>query len=155
MARGATNQKGPQRAFLNAVDAIRRSTGTLPVNLFVVAEGDVVVMRITNNSGQSHPMHLHGHHLVVLARNEAVNNFYTMLFTEAVAPEHFASRIGEYLAAIGQTEPLAVRSMKRQLNHIAEGRFDELTMRAANRASMTSPQLRERLTRQLAGRKAR
>ncbi|HPU52509.1 MAG TPA: enoyl-CoA hydratase-related protein, partial [Burkholderiaceae bacterium] len=75
--------------------------------------------------------------------------------TEAVAPEHFASRIGEYLAAIGQTEPLAVRSMKRQLNHIAEGRFDELTMRAANRASMTSPQLRERLTRQLAGRKAR
>lgn len=40
MARGATNQKGPQRAFLNAVDAIRRSTGTLPVNLFVVAEGE-------------------------------------------------------------------------------------------------------------------
>ena len=39
--------------------------------MFVVAEGDVVVMRITNNSGQSHPMHLHGHHLVVLARNEA------------------------------------------------------------------------------------
>lgn len=41
------------------------------VPMFVVAEGDVVVMRITNNSGQSHPMHLHGHHLVVLARNEA------------------------------------------------------------------------------------
>ena len=40
MARGATNQKGPQRAFLNAVDAIRRETGSLPVNLYVVAEGE-------------------------------------------------------------------------------------------------------------------
>jgi acetylornithine deacetylase/succinyl-diaminopimelate desuccinylase-like protein len=40
MARGATNQKGPQRAFLNAVDAIIRETGTLPVNLYVVAEGE-------------------------------------------------------------------------------------------------------------------
>ena len=75
--------------------------------------------------------------------------------TEVVAAEHFATRIAEYLVALGQTEASAVRSMKRQLNHIAEGRFDELTMRAANRASMTSPQLRERLTRQLAGRKTR
>ncbi|MCK7595223.1 M20/M25/M40 family metallo-hydrolase [Pseudomarimonas salicorniae] len=40
MARGATNQKGPQRAFLNAVDAIRKETGGLPVNLYVVAEGE-------------------------------------------------------------------------------------------------------------------
>lgn len=40
MARGATNQKGPQRAFLNALDAIIAETGTLPVNLYVVAEGE-------------------------------------------------------------------------------------------------------------------
>lgn len=40
MARGATNQKGPQRAFLNAVDAIIATTGSLPVNLYVVAEGE-------------------------------------------------------------------------------------------------------------------
>ncbi|WP_129135733.1 M20/M25/M40 family metallo-hydrolase [Luteimonas sp. YGD11-2] len=40
MARGATNQKGPQRAFLNAVDAMLRTRGTLPVNLYVVAEGE-------------------------------------------------------------------------------------------------------------------
>ncbi|MCK9488642.1 MAG: M20/M25/M40 family metallo-hydrolase [Xanthomonadales bacterium] len=40
MARGATNQKGPQRAFLNAVDAIVKTHGTLPVNLYVVAEGE-------------------------------------------------------------------------------------------------------------------
>jgi FtsP/CotA-like multicopper oxidase with cupredoxin domain len=34
-----------------------------------VAEGDVVRMRIHNDSGARHPMHLHGHHAVVLARN--------------------------------------------------------------------------------------
>jgi acetylornithine deacetylase/succinyl-diaminopimelate desuccinylase-like protein len=40
MARGATNQKGPQRAFLNALDAIIATRGKLPVNLMVVAEGE-------------------------------------------------------------------------------------------------------------------
>ncbi|WP_407351802.1 M20/M25/M40 family metallo-hydrolase [Luteimonas sp. R10] len=40
MARGATNQKGPQRAFLNALDAIIQEHGTLPVNLYVIAEGE-------------------------------------------------------------------------------------------------------------------
>ena len=37
--------------------------------MFVVREGDVVVMHIENHSGEVHPMHLHGHHEVVLARN--------------------------------------------------------------------------------------
>jgi acetylornithine deacetylase/succinyl-diaminopimelate desuccinylase-like protein len=40
MARGATNQKGPERAFLNAVDSILKTKGTLPVNLIVAAEGE-------------------------------------------------------------------------------------------------------------------
>ncbi|MGH9457617.1 MAG: M20/M25/M40 family metallo-hydrolase [Thermoanaerobaculia bacterium] len=40
MARGATNQKGPERAFLNAVESIHAVRGTLPVNLLVVAEGE-------------------------------------------------------------------------------------------------------------------
>jgi acetylornithine deacetylase/succinyl-diaminopimelate desuccinylase-like protein len=40
MARGATNQKGPQRAFLNALEAILAVHGTLPVNLMIVAEGE-------------------------------------------------------------------------------------------------------------------
>lgn len=40
MARGATNQKGPQRAFLNALEAIRAVRGKLPVNLMVAAEGE-------------------------------------------------------------------------------------------------------------------
>ncbi len=40
MARGATNQKGPERAFLNAVASTIAVTGKLPVNLLVVAEGE-------------------------------------------------------------------------------------------------------------------
>ena len=39
------------------------------VPMFVVAEGDVVRMTIDNHSGDVHPMHLHGHHAVVLSRN--------------------------------------------------------------------------------------
>ncbi len=37
--------------------------------MFVVDEGDVVRVRIVNHSGDAHPMHLHGHHAVVLARD--------------------------------------------------------------------------------------
>lgn len=40
MARGATNQKGPQRAFLNALDAVIKVRGKPPVNLIVLAEGE-------------------------------------------------------------------------------------------------------------------
>ena len=40
MARGATNQKGPERAFLNALESTIAVEGKLPVNLMVVAEGE-------------------------------------------------------------------------------------------------------------------
>ncbi len=40
MARGATNQKGPQRAFLNALESIIAVDGTLPINLMITAEGE-------------------------------------------------------------------------------------------------------------------
>jgi len=40
MARGAVNQKGPERAFLNALQAILDTEGKLPVNLMVAAEGE-------------------------------------------------------------------------------------------------------------------
>jgi FtsP/CotA-like multicopper oxidase with cupredoxin domain len=40
------------------------------VPMFHVREGDVVVMRIVNDSGDVHPMHLHGHHVVVLSRDD-------------------------------------------------------------------------------------
>ena len=39
------------------------------VPMYVVAEGDVVRMTIENHSGDVHPMHLHGHHAVVLSRD--------------------------------------------------------------------------------------
>lgn len=39
------------------------------VPMFMVVEGDVVRMKIENNSGTVHPMHLHGHHVVVLSRS--------------------------------------------------------------------------------------
>ncbi|RZU66375.1 FtsP/CotA-like multicopper oxidase with cupredoxin domain [Microterricola gilva] len=39
------------------------------VPMFAVSEGDVVVMRIRNDSGDVHPMHLHGHHALVLSRD--------------------------------------------------------------------------------------
>jgi FtsP/CotA-like multicopper oxidase with cupredoxin domain len=39
------------------------------VPMFTVAEGDVVRMRIANHSGEAHPMHLHGHHALVLSRD--------------------------------------------------------------------------------------
>ncbi len=39
------------------------------VPMYVVDEGDVVLMTISNGSGEPHPMHLHGHHAVVLSRN--------------------------------------------------------------------------------------
>ena len=40
MGRGASNQKGPQRAFLNALDSIIKTTGSLPVNVMITAEGE-------------------------------------------------------------------------------------------------------------------
>lgn len=39
------------------------------VPMYMVATGDVVRMRVRNDSGEVHPMHLHGHHAVVLSRN--------------------------------------------------------------------------------------
>jgi FtsP/CotA-like multicopper oxidase with cupredoxin domain len=41
------------------------------VPMFTVVRGDVVHMVISNTSGEVHPMHLHGHRMVVLARNGA------------------------------------------------------------------------------------
>ena len=39
------------------------------VPVFVVEEGDLVRMTISNDSGGLHPMHLHGHHMLVLSRD--------------------------------------------------------------------------------------
>ncbi len=39
------------------------------VPMFEVAKGDLVRINLTNDSSSVHPMHLHGHHFVVLTRN--------------------------------------------------------------------------------------
>ena len=39
------------------------------VPMYTVSEGDVVAFHIENHSSETHPMHLHGHHAVVTARN--------------------------------------------------------------------------------------
>ncbi len=39
------------------------------VPMYTVAEGDLVTMRIENDSGEVHPMHLHGHHALVVSRD--------------------------------------------------------------------------------------
>ena len=39
------------------------------VPMYHVEEGDVVQMTVVNDSGDVHPMHLHGHHAIVLSRN--------------------------------------------------------------------------------------
>lgn len=39
-ARGAINTKGPERAFLNAVESVRAVRGELPVNLMFLCEGE-------------------------------------------------------------------------------------------------------------------
>ena len=40
------------------------------VPVFVVEEGDLVHMTIANDTKAVHPMHLHGHHLLVLSRDD-------------------------------------------------------------------------------------
>jgi FtsP/CotA-like multicopper oxidase with cupredoxin domain len=37
--------------------------------MMTVREGDVVKVTISNHSGKSHPMHIHGHHAIVLSRD--------------------------------------------------------------------------------------
>jgi FtsP/CotA-like multicopper oxidase with cupredoxin domain len=39
------------------------------VPMFVVARGDLVEVTIENTTGSVHPMHLHGHHMLVLSRD--------------------------------------------------------------------------------------
>jgi FtsP/CotA-like multicopper oxidase with cupredoxin domain len=39
------------------------------VPMYVVRTGDLVKMRVENSSGTVHPMHLHGHHVLVLSRD--------------------------------------------------------------------------------------
>ncbi|HEX2434301.1 MAG TPA: multicopper oxidase domain-containing protein, partial [Gaiellaceae bacterium] len=37
--------------------------------MYMVSRGDLVKFKIVNDTGSMHPMHLHGHHVLVLSRN--------------------------------------------------------------------------------------
>ena len=39
------------------------------VPVFMVRRGDLVLVKVENHSGETHPMHLHGHHALVLTHN--------------------------------------------------------------------------------------
>jgi FtsP/CotA-like multicopper oxidase with cupredoxin domain len=39
------------------------------IPMYMVRRGDLVKIRVVNSSGALHPMHLHGHHVLVLSRN--------------------------------------------------------------------------------------
>ncbi|MEU4404554.1 multicopper oxidase family protein [Streptosporangium sp. NPDC023963] len=63
---------GRRPGFLDGVPGLwwTINGGLYPdVPMFHVREGDVVRMRVSNHSGEAHPMHLHGHHAVVLSRD--------------------------------------------------------------------------------------
>jgi FtsP/CotA-like multicopper oxidase with cupredoxin domain len=63
---------GRRPAFVDGLPGLHWSVNgrTFPdVPMYIVDEGDVVRMTISNSSGESHPMHLHGHHAVVVSRN--------------------------------------------------------------------------------------
>lgn len=55
--------------------------------MFVVREGELIKTTIVNRSSVDHPMHLHGHHMLVLSRNgEAVTGSPWWSDTLDVAP---------------------------------------------------------------------
>ena len=61
------------------------------IPMYMVEEGDVAVFHIENNSGESHPMHLHGHHALVLSRDgkEATGSPWWIDSLEVAAGEEF------------------------------------------------------------------
>lgn len=64
--------------LLRVVDGVPRLADTINsaafpfVDPIVVGEGDIVEVTIVNRGTETHPMHLHGHHALVLSRNGVV-----------------------------------------------------------------------------------
>ncbi|MBD0292639.1 MAG: multicopper oxidase family protein [Jiangellaceae bacterium] len=64
---------GRRPGFLDGIPGLHWSINghVFPdIPMFTVTEGDIVRMTLENHSGEIHPMHLHGHHAVVLSRND-------------------------------------------------------------------------------------
>ncbi|TQM34873.1 FtsP/CotA-like multicopper oxidase with cupredoxin domain [Microbacterium kyungheense] len=96
--------------------------GIVPaVPMYMVQEGDVVVMSISNNSGEVHPMHLHGHHLLVLSR-DGVPSSGSPWWVDSLNVEH-----GEtYEVAFVADNPGIWMDHCHNLPHAAEGLMTHL-----------------------------
>lgn len=99
------------------------------VPVFVVEEGDLVEVTITNDTKAVHPMHLHGHHVLVLSRDgKAASGSPWWSDTLNVQP-------GErYVVAFRADNPGIWMDHCHNLGHAAEG----LTMHVAY-AGVTTP----------------
>ena len=65
--------------------------------------------------------------------------------TDLVDRRSLGARVAQYVAALRDCEPQAVKSMKRQLNAIAAGELPFARSRFAYEASLRSPELKRRL----------
>jgi enoyl-CoA hydratase/carnithine racemase len=65
--------------------------------------------------------------------------------TELVARGALGAKVAEYIDALRDCEPAAVKSMKQQLNAIAAGKEPFARSRSAYEASLRSPELKQRL----------
>lgn len=78
--------------LVRVVDGIPRLADTINgaafpfIDPIVVEEGDVVAVTIENRGTETHPMHLHGHHAVVLSRNGVIPDGALWLDTIDVRP---------------------------------------------------------------------
>lgn len=104
--------------------------GIMPsVPMYMVQEGDVVVMTISNTSGEVHPMHLHGHHLLVLSR-DGVPSTGSPWWVDSLNVEH-----GEtYEVAFVADNPGIWMDHCHNLPHAAEGLMTHLAY-----AGVTTP----------------
>ena len=99
------------------------------VPMFVVERGDLVRMTIANHTSVVHPMHLHGHHALVLGRNgEAATGSPWRVDTLNVDPGD------EYTIAFRANNPGIWMDHCHNLGHAAAG----LTMHLAY-AGVTTP----------------
>ncbi|MBW9094102.1 multicopper oxidase family protein [Microbacterium jejuense] len=96
--------------------------GIVPaVPMYMVREGDVAVMTISNSSGEVHPMHLHGHHLLVLSR-DGVPSSGSPWWVDSLNVEH-----GEtYEVAFVADNPGIWMDHCHNLPHAAEGLMTHL-----------------------------
>ena len=88
------------------------------VPVFVVEQGDLVEITITNDTKGIHPMHLHGHHVLVLSRGVPVSR-------EPVVVRHARRPPGErYVVGFRADNPGLWMDHCHNLRHAADGLDD-------------------------------